>query len=306
MSFNEDVSIWIDLEIDGLDLTINFILEIACIVADFDLTNIHQDIIYSYFLLIKYFLGPDLVINHSKSLLDAMGSWCTEHHTKSDFVQQVLDSKLSMSNAETEIINFIQQVTSFSTNKKRLILAENFVYVDRYFLEKDMPRLNSLLDRSILDCSTLKELIHRFNYKFYTNAPIKTGNHNRALDDIRNSIKELKYYQKSAFENLNIIDEIVDGKINDDLMKFVRRNQIYRERRLVVAGKSLGSIRSELKNLAPQFSEFCHYRSIDIDAISVSCEKWFLNIYKQRPFKNDNDLKNSIELLRFYHSTIFK
>ncbi|CAF3898697.1 unnamed protein product [Rotaria sp. Silwood2] len=217
MSINEDALIWIDLEIDGLDLTKNFILEIACIVTDFDLTNIHQGILYSYFLLIKYFLGPDLVINHSKSLLDAMRSWCTEHHTKSGFVQQVLDSKLSMSNAETVIIHCI------------------------------------LTDK-----------------------------------------------------NLNIIDEIVDGKINDDLMKFVRRNQIYRERRLVVAGKSLGSIRSELKNLAPQFSEFCHYRSIDIDAISVSCEKWFLNIYKQRPFKNDNDLKNSIELLRFYHSTIFK
>ncbi|CAF1169853.1 unnamed protein product [Rotaria sordida] len=330
MSINNDALIWIDLEMDGLDLTKNFILEIACIITDFDLKEIYQ--------------GPDLVIHHPKSLLDAMGPWCMEHHTKSGLVQQVLDSKLSMLDAENEIINFIKQITLLSTNKKRLILAGNSVYVDRYFLEKDMPYLNSLLDQSILDCSTLKELIHRFNYKIYFNAPIKSGNLHRALDDIRNSIEELKYYQKTAFNeekqqdklpiiknltqyliwininsitlihciltdnNLNIIDEIIDGKTDDDLMKIFYRNNIYQEKLIVVAGKFLGPIRAQLKKLTPQFNEFCHYRSIDIDVISILCEKWFPNIYKQRPFKNDNDnnLKNSIELLRFYRSTIFK
>ncbi|CAF1114554.1 unnamed protein product [Rotaria sordida] len=330
MSINDDALIWIDLEMDGLDLTKNYILEIACIITDFDLKEIYQ--------------GPDLVIHHPKSLLDAMGPWCMEHHTKSGLVQQALDSKLSMLDAENEIINFIKQTTSLSTNKKRLILAGNSVYVDRYFLEKDMPYLNSLLDQSILDCSTLKELIHRFNYKIYFNAPIKSGNLHRALDDIRNSIEELKYYQKTAFNeekqqdklpiiknltqyliwininsitlihciltdnNLNIIDEIIDGKTDDDLMKIFYRNNIYQEKLIVVAGKFLGPIRAQLKKLIPQFNEFCHYRSIDIDVISILCEKWFPNIYKQRPFKNDNDnnLKNSIELLRFYRSTIFK
>ncbi|CAF1283289.1 unnamed protein product [Rotaria sordida] len=330
MSINDDALIWIDLEMDGLDLTKNFILEIACIITDFDLKEIYQ--------------GPDLVIHHPKSLLDAMGPWCMEHHTKSGLVQQVLDSKLSMLDAENEIINFIKQITLLSTNKKRLILAGNSVYVDRYFLEKDMPYLNSLLDQSILDCSTLKELIHRFNYKIYFNAPIKSGNLHRALDDIRNSIEELKYYQKTAFNeekqqdklpiiknltqyliwininsitlihciltdnNLNIIDEIIDGKTDDDLMKIFYRNNIYQEKLIVVAGKFLGPIRAQLKELTPQFNEFCHYRSIDIDVISILCEKWFPNIYEQRPFKNDNDnnLKNSIELLRFYRSTIFK
>ncbi|CAF1295376.1 unnamed protein product [Rotaria sp. Silwood1] len=89
-------------------------------------------------------------------------------------------------------------------------------------------------------------------------------------------------------------------------MKFVHRNQIYRERFLIVAGKFLGPVRSELKKIAPQFNEFCHYRSVDI--VSILCEKWFPNIYKQRPFKNDdgNDLNNSIELVRFYRWTIFK
>ncbi|CAF3417542.1 unnamed protein product [Rotaria socialis] len=107
--------------------------------------------------------------------------------------------------------------------------------------------------------------------------------------------------------NLNIIDEIVDGKANDDLMNFFHRNQIHRERTIVVAGMYLGRIRAHLKQLAPQFNEFCHYRSIDVDVISLICEKWFPNIYKQRPLiKDENQLKYSIDLLRFYRSTIFK
>ncbi len=264
-----------------------------------------------------------------------------EHHTNSGLVRQVLDSQISMSDAEKQIINFIEKVT---TNNKRLILAGNSVYVDRYFLEKDMPQLNSLLHRSILDCSTLKELIRRFNPSIYHHAPIKGGNLHRALDDIRNSIEEFRYYQTTAFKekqpiqpedlplqkdmtqylvwininskiihciltdsNLNIIDEILDGKTTDDLMKFFHRNGIHQERMVVVAGIYLGPIRAELKNLAPEFNEFCHYRSIDIDVVSIICEKIFPNSYQQRPVsKEENDLKNSIELLRFYRSTIFK
>jgi len=272
-----------------------------------------------------------------------MGPWCMEHHTKSGLVRQVLDSQISMSEAEKQIINFIENVTS-TTDKKRLILAGNSVYVDRYFLEKDMPQLNSMLDRSILDCSTLKELIRRFNFSIYHNAPIKGGNLHRALDDIRNSIEEFRYYQTTAFEektqaikqedfplqkditqylvwinihstgihciltdgHLNIIDEIENGKSNDDLMKFFHRNQIHREKLVVVAGKYLGPIRAQLKKLAPEFNEFCHYRSIDINVVSILCEKYFPNTYQQRPMTTDeDDLKNSIELLRFYRATIF-
>ncbi|UJR08938.1 hypothetical protein I4U23_013190 [Adineta vaga] len=332
MLHEEDALIWIDLEMDGLDLKKNYILEIACIVTDFNLTTIHE--------------GPDLVIHHPKSLMDAMGPWCMEHHTKSGLVQQVLDSKLSMIDAETEIINFIEKITSSTTNSKRLILAGNSVYVDRYFLEKDMPRLNAMLNRSILDCSTLKELIHRFNYRIYSQAPIKGGNLHRALDDIRNSIEEFRFYQTTAFEekqqiqnnqslqskqdfsqylvwinvnnnlvhgiltdgNLNIVDEIIDAKTNDDLMKFFQRNHIRHQRMIVVAGKFLGPIRAQLKNVASEFNEFCHYRSIDIDVVSLICERWFPETYKQRPMNNkqENDLKNSIELLRFYRSRIFK
>ncbi|CAF1405142.1 unnamed protein product [Adineta ricciae] len=333
MSIDQYTLVWIDLEMDGLDLNKNFILEIACIVTDFNLTTIYE--------------GPDLVIHHPKALMDAMGPWCMEHHTRSGLVEQVLNSKLSMSDAETKIINFIEKITSSSTaNNKRLILAGNSVYVDRYFLEKDMPRLNAMLDRSILDCSTLKELIRRFNYRIYSQAPVKGGNLHRALDDIRNSIDEFRYYQTFAFEekqstedkrissskpdisqylvwiditdssvhgiltdeNLDIIDEITGAKTSDDLMKFFHKNRIYSERKVAVAGKHLGPIRAQLKILASEFNEFCHYRSIDIDVVAVICEQCFADVYKQRPThdEKENELKNSIELLRFYRSRIFK
>jgi oligoribonuclease (3'-5' exoribonuclease) len=208
-----------------------------------------------------------------------------------------------------------------------------------------MPKLNAILDRSILDCSTLKELIRRFNFSIYHNAPIKGGNLHRALDDIRNSIEEFRYYKTTAFtekpqpikqENfslqkditqylvwisihsseihciltdghLNIVDEIENGKTNSELMEFFHRNQVRQARLVVVAGKFLGPIRAELNKLAPEFNEFCHYRSIDIDVVSILCEKFFPDTYQQRPMTTDrDDLKNSIELLRFYRATIFK
>ena len=327
MKDENDVLVWIDLEMDGLDLTKNFILEIACILTNFDLTKIRE--------------GPDLVIHHRKGLLDAMGPWCMEHHTKSGLVRQVLDSKLSMADAQAQIIDFIRGVTGSSA---RLILAGNSVYIDRYFLEKDMPKLSTMLDRSILDCSTLKELIRRFNPLIYQRAPVKSGNLHRALDDIRNSIEEFRYYKDHAFEekksvpleeflrekdlsqylvwieihsmkihciltdgNLNIVDEIVDGKNDENLLGFFRRNGIHRSRTVVVAGTFLGSIRAQLNELASRFNEFCHYRSIDVDVVSIVCEKFFPSIYQQRPISEEvNDVKHSIELLRFYRSTIFK
>lgn len=350
MSNDEIALVWIDLEMDGLDLSSNYILEIACIVTDFNLTTIHEGLFLSRSTsrctLVPVRAGPDLVVHHPKSLLDAMGPWCMEHHTRSGLVRQVLASKLSMSDAESEVIGFIEKTIGASaTNKKRLVLAGNSVYVDRYFLEKDMPRLNAMLDRSILDCSTLKELIQRFNYSIYSNAPIKGGNLHRALDDIRNSIEEFRYYQTSAFEqrqmpsperpyskrdrsqylvwidvnagvihgiltdgNLHIVDEIRDGKTSEDMMKFFARNGIAHARTVVVAGKHLGPIRAQLKTLAPEFNEFCHYRSIDVDVVSLVCQQWFPQVDKKQPAAGDSNtgLQHSIELLRFYRSRIFK
>ena len=293
--------------------------------------------------LCRLLAGPDLVIHHPRSLLDAMGPWCMEHHTKSGLVREVLESKVTMADAETQIIDFIKRMTSPASESKRLILAGNSVYTDRYFLEKDMPRLHAMLDPSILDCSALSEFLYRFNPSVLDHAPLKGGNLHRALDDARNSMLELRFYQSSAFEertpsqeqkwpqkkdrnqfllwidmsasihciltdgNLNIIEELNDGKTGDDLMALCKRNGITQERMLVPAGTHLGPLRAHLKKIALEFNEFCHYRSADVDVVSVLCEKWFPNTYGKRPVPSEkNDLKQSIELLRYYRSAIFK
>ena len=330
MSIAGDALIWIDLEMDGLDLKKNFILEIACIVTDFYLTEVHE--------------GPDLVVHHPQSLLDAMGPWCTEHHTSSGLVQQVLDSALSMADAETAVMNFIEKVTAVSSNKQRLILAGNSVYVDRYFLEKDMPRLNAMLDASIVDCSAMRELIRRFNFSVFYNTPMKSGQLHRALDDIRNSIAEFRYYRDEAFaeqtspkddewpkdrdvnqfllwiefvqakvhcvltdRHLNVVDEMTEAETSADLLQFCSRNRIRSKCTVPLAGRALGPLRAQLKNVAEEFNEFCHYRSIDVDVISVICENLFPRIYQRRPKASRNkSLFYSIELLRYYRSTIFK
>ena len=347
MSINGDALLWIDLEMDGLDLSKNFILEIACIVTDFGLFDVHEGMITSCHTLqlLRYrsLAGPDLVIHHSQSLLDAMGPWCMEHHTKSGLVREVLESKVTMADAETKIIDFIERTTSPVNGKRRLILAGNSVYTDRYFLEKDMPRLHAMLDPSIVDCSALREFIYRFNPLVLDHAPLKGGNLHRALDDARNSMLELRFYQANAFEertpsqerqwpqkkdrnqfllwialnssiqciltdgNLNIIDELSDGKTADELMTLCKRNGITQERMIVPAGMHLGPVRAQLKKIALEFNEFCHYRSADVDVVSVLCEKWFPKTYAKRPVSGEkNDLKQSIDLLHYYRSAIFK
>ena len=273
--------------------------------------------------------------------MDAMGPWCTEHHTASGLVEQVLNSQVSMTDAETAIIQFIKRNT---TPGQRLVLSGNSVYVDRYFLEKDMPRLAALLDRTILDCSALNEFVRRFNYSIYDKSPPKGGNLHRALDDTRNSVEEFRYYQNNAFEqrtsprnkqwprqddvtfflvwidiigtkihailtdgNLNVVDETKEGKTSDELIEFLRRNKVRSERLVPVAGRCVGPLRAQLKRLALPFNEFCHYRSVDVDVLSLVCEHQFPEIYQRRPISTDeHDLNHSIELLRFYRSTIFQ
>jgi oligoribonuclease len=272
-----------------------------------------------------------------------MGPWCMEQHTKSGLVQQVLDSQLSMIDAETAIIDFIEKITCVSTNRQRLILAGNSVYVDRYFLEKDMPRLHAMLDPIIIDCSTLKECIIRINPVVYSTISKYSGSAHRALDDIRNSIQQFQSYKSHAFiertcqqerlwtkqtdvdqyllwididvnihgiltdGNLNVIDEICQGKTADDVIEFLYRHHVQQEARVPIAGRNLGVIRAQLKNRALKLNEFCHYRSVDVDVITLLCEQWFPHVHENRPISIDgNTLMNSIELLRYYRSTIFQ
>ncbi|CAA6654246.1 unnamed protein product [Spirodela intermedia] len=173
---------WIDLEMTGLDVSVDRILEIACIVTNGNLT--------------KSVEGPDLVIHQPKECLDSMGEWCQEHHGASGLTNKVLESTITESEAEKQVIDFINKHVGSSY---KLHLAGNSVYMDLLFLKKYMPDLARLFSHVVVDVSSVKALCARWYPKESKKAPSKENNH-RAMDDIRESIKELKYYKDNIFK----------------------------------------------------------------------------------------------------------
>lgn len=174
--------IWIDLEMTGLDVERDTIIEVACIATDGDLNTAIE--------------GPCTAIHHPDSVLDGMNDWCKEHHGKSGLTQRVRDSTVSMAEAEEALLDFISR----HTEEGMAQLAGNSVHVDRMFLLKYMPRVTAYLSYRIVDVSSIKELSRRWFPNAYRKAPRKALAHT-ALSDIRESIDELKYYKKAVFKN---------------------------------------------------------------------------------------------------------
>lgn len=171
--------VWIDLEMSGLRLGHDKTLEIACCITDTLLDNVIQ--------------GPNIVIHHPSTLIDGMGEWCREHHAASGLSQAVLDSTTSMESAQYQVLNFIKlHIPTPQTG----ILAGNSVHMDKEFLRQDMPELLEYLHYRIIDTSTLKELCKAWNPSVFEGAPVKKTAH-RALDDILESINELRYYKEN-------------------------------------------------------------------------------------------------------------
>ncbi|XP_009355084.2 oligoribonuclease isoform X1 [Pyrus x bretschneideri] len=174
--------VWIDLEMTGLNVEVDRILEIACIITDGKLT--------------KSVEGPDLVIHQTKECLDRMGEWCQTHHAASGLTTKVLESSISEKEAEQQVIEFVKR----NIGTYQPVLAGNSVYVDFLFLKKYMPDLARLFSHVLVDVSSIKALCIRW-YPRADNqkAPSKENKH-RALDDIRESIRELKYYKDNIFK----------------------------------------------------------------------------------------------------------
>lgn len=173
--------VWVDLEMTGLDVDTDHILEMACLVTDGDLTVVAE--------------GPNLIIHQPEEILIGMNDWCKEHHGKSGLTQAVHSSKLSLQQAEMEMVSFVRQ----HTPQGRCPLAGNTVHADKRFLDKYMPHFMNHLHYRIVDVSTIKEICRRWYPQEFRHAPSKAASH-RALDDIRESIKELEYYRKAVFK----------------------------------------------------------------------------------------------------------
>ncbi|XP_069803555.1 oligoribonuclease, mitochondrial [Dendropsophus ebraccatus] len=182
----EQRMVWVDLEMTGLDIKKDQIIEMACLITDSDLNILAE--------------GPNLIIKQPDELLDSMSNWCKEHHGKSGLTQAVRDSKISLAQAEYEFLSFIRKHTPPGICP----LAGNSVHVDKEFLNKSMPQFMRHLHYRIVDVSTVKELCRRWYPVEYECAPKKAASH-RALDDIRESIKELQFYRQNIFKKA--IDE---------------------------------------------------------------------------------------------------
>ena len=171
--------IWIDLELTGLEVSKDKILEISVMLTDTRLEKIIE--------------GPSFIIHEEPEILESMTDFVKKMHKKSGLDEQVLKSETSLEQATSGVIQFFQ-----SNNVHEAVLAGNSVHMDRIFLMKHMPELfNGFISPfRLLDISTLKVL-----YMLYKapNVPVKKTEKHRAIDDIKESIEELRFYMTSGF-----------------------------------------------------------------------------------------------------------
>ena len=179
MSDRKSNLIWIDLEMTGLDSDKDRIIEIATIVTDAELNVLAE--------------GPAIAIYQEDRILANMDEWNTNQHGKSGLTQRVRDSKINEQQAEQSTIEFLQQHVDAGASP----MAGNSICQDRRFMHRSMPKLEQYFHYRNLDVSSVKELGKRW-YPEQLKGFKKSGNH-LAMDDIRDSIAELRFYRKQLF-----------------------------------------------------------------------------------------------------------
>ena len=175
MSKSDNNLIWVDLEMTGLDTTTDYIIEIATIVTDPQLNILEE--------------GPVIAIHQPDEILNKMDDWNTRQHNQSGLVERVKNSQYGVAEAESLTIEFLQKFVPAGKSP----MCGNSICQDRRFMHRLMPKLEEYFHYRNLDVSTLKELMKRW-------APEKPAYDKKAthlaLDDIRDSINELKHYRE--------------------------------------------------------------------------------------------------------------
>src|SRR5258708_3149152 len=175
-----DRLVWIDWEMTGLDLTTDALVEIACVVTDGELNALDD--------------GVDVLIKPTAEALDSMQDVVREMHTTSGLLAE-LPAGLTLAEAQDIVLSYIRQHVPES---RKVPLCGNSIATDRAFLARDMPQLDGFLHYRMVDVSSIKELARRWYPRAYFASPEKHGGH-RALADIRESIRELRYYRDAVF-----------------------------------------------------------------------------------------------------------
>lgn len=180
MAAKSENLVWLDLEMTGLNPEKDRIIEIATVVTDSFLNVVAE--------------GPVFAIHQSDALLDQMDDWCTTHHTSSGLVVRVQESVIDEAHAEQKTLAFLRE----HVQEGKSPLCGNSVWQDRRFMARYMPTLESFFHYRLIDVSTLKELSLRWAPKIYNG--IQKESRHLALDDIHESIDELRYYREHLFK----------------------------------------------------------------------------------------------------------
>ncbi|WP_220659507.1 MULTISPECIES: oligoribonuclease [Actinomycetes] len=176
----DDKLVWVDCEMTGLDTGTDRLIEIAALVTDGDLNILGE--------------GVDLVIHVDDAALEGMPPVVQDMHAKSGLTEEVRKSTVTVREAEEAVLAYLREHVEAGTTP----LAGNSIATDRRFIAQEMPELDGFLHYRMVDVSSIKELCRRWYPRIYFGQPDK-GLAHRALADIRESIRELKYYRSTAF-----------------------------------------------------------------------------------------------------------
>lgn len=185
-----------DLEMTGLEPARHVIVEIATLVTDDDLNILEE--------------GPDLVVHQDDAALAEMDPVVVEMHTRSGLIDEIRSSTISLADAGAKTLEFIKRHV---TEPRTVPLCGNSIGMDRRFLAAYLPEIEEYLHYRSVDVSTVKELVKRWYPGLNNTRPRKTGAH-RALDDVMESIAEMKFYREHVFVVLSsapLVQPTTDG-----------------------------------------------------------------------------------------------
>ncbi|WP_137875274.1 oligoribonuclease [Rhodococcus sp. Q] len=177
----QDKLVWIDCEMTGLRLGSDKLIEVAALVTDSELNILGE--------------GVDIVIHADDAALADMPDVVQEMHAKSGLTEEVRASTVTMEEAQRLVLDYIREHIPTPGTAP---LCGNSIATDRGFLARDMPELDEYLHYRMIDVSSIKELCRRWYPRIYFGQPEK-GLAHRALADIKESIRELQYYRRTAF-----------------------------------------------------------------------------------------------------------
>jgi len=175
--------VWMDLEMTGLDPARHVIVEIATLVTDDDLEVVAE--------------GPDLIVHATDEALAGMDELVVAMHTSSGLLPKIKASTLTLADAGAQTLAFIKEHVP---EARTVPLGGNSIGTDRRFLAAYLGEIEEWLHYRSVDVSTVKELARRWYPEVVAGAPAKVGTH-RALDDVRESIAELRYYREKVFRD---------------------------------------------------------------------------------------------------------